>query len=83
MYHFFLSTIVADHSASAILFPSTFASPLYFQTLPCDLIASISKCNSQSGMTGFLNLAYLHPLKRLIYFHILLDQYHERLKQRA
>ena len=34
MYGHFLSTIVADHSASAILFPSTFAVPLYFQTLP-------------------------------------------------
>ena len=29
----------------------------------------ISKCNSQSGTTGFLNLAYLHPLKTNL-FHI-------------
>ena len=32
--NYFLSTIVADHWASAIFFPSTKASPLYFQTLP-------------------------------------------------
>ena len=32
--NYFLSTIVADHCASAIFFPSTNASPLYFQTLP-------------------------------------------------
>ena len=38
---YFLSTIVADQTASAIFLLSTKASPLYFQTLPCDLIASI------------------------------------------
>ena len=32
--NYFLSTIVADHCASAIFLPSTKASPLYFQTLP-------------------------------------------------
>ena len=32
--NYFLSTIVADHMASAIFFPETNASPLYFQTLP-------------------------------------------------
>ena len=58
MNHSFLSTIVADHSASAILLPFTFAVPLYFHTLPWDLIASISKCKSQSGITGFLNFAF-------------------------
>ena len=36
---YFLSTIVADHIASAIFLSSTNASPLYFQTLPWDLIA--------------------------------------------
>ena len=43
--NYFLSTIVADHTASAI-FLST-ASPLYFPTRPCDLIASILEliCN--------------------------------------
>ena len=34
VYHLFLSTIVAAHSASATFFPSIFATPLYFQTLP-------------------------------------------------
>ena len=43
---YFLSTIVADHIASAIFFPSTKASPLYFQTRPWDLIASIFKNKS-------------------------------------
>ena len=33
MYHYFLSTIVADHSASAILLPSTLAVPLYFLSI--------------------------------------------------
>ena len=32
--NYFLSTIDADHCASAIFFPSTKASPLYFQTRP-------------------------------------------------
>jgi hypothetical protein len=31
---YFLSTIVADHIASAIFLSSTNASPLYFQTFP-------------------------------------------------
>jgi hypothetical protein len=31
---YFLSTIVADHIASAIFLSSTKASPLYFHTLP-------------------------------------------------
>ena len=31
---YFLSTIVADHTASAIFLSSTNASPLYFQTRP-------------------------------------------------
>ena len=31
---YFLSTIVADHIASAIFISSTKASPLYFQTFP-------------------------------------------------
>jgi len=36
---YFLSTIVADHIASAIFFSLTKASPLYFHTLPWVLIA--------------------------------------------
>ena len=32
--NYFLSTIVADHIASAIFLSSTNASPLYFQTRP-------------------------------------------------
>ena len=32
--NYFLSTIVADHIASAIFLSSTNASPSYFQTLP-------------------------------------------------
>ena len=39
--NYFLSTMVADHIASAINLLSTKAWPLYFQTLPCDLIAWI------------------------------------------
>ena len=61
---YFLSTIVADQIASAIFFSSTKASPLYFQTLPCDLIASIFKIKSQSGITGFLNLAFSTPIRK-------------------
>ena len=57
--NYFLSTIVADHCASAIFFPSTNASPLYFQTLPCERIASIFSSSLQSGITGFLNPAFL------------------------
>jgi len=56
--NYFLSTIVADHCASAIFLSPTKASPLYFQTFPCDLMASIFNSNLQSGVTGFLNLAF-------------------------
>ena len=42
----------------------TKASPLYFQTRPCDLIASILRISSQSGITGFLNLAFSTPIKK-------------------
>ena len=44
---YFLSTIVADQIASAIFILSTNASPLYFHTFPCDLIASIFNINSK------------------------------------
>ena len=66
--NYFLSTIVADHTASAIFFSSTKASPLYFQTRPCDLIASIFKMSLQSGITGFLNLAFSTPIKKTSLF---------------
>ena len=56
--YYFLSTIVADHCASAIFLSPTTAVPLYFHTLPCDLIASIFNSSIQSGITGFLNLAF-------------------------
>ena len=76
----FLSTIVADHWASAIFLSLTKASPLYFHTLPWDLIASIFNSNLQSGITGFLNLAFQHSLKKLIYFHMFFYLCHERSK---
>ena len=62
--NYFRSTTVADHCASAIFFPLTNASPLYFQTLPCDLVASILSSSVQSGITGFLNLALSIPIKK-------------------
>ena len=58
------ATIVADHTASAILVSLTKASPLYFHTRPWDLIASISSMSLQSGITGFLNLAFSAPIKK-------------------
>ena len=61
---YFLSTIVADQIASAILVSLTNASPLYFQTLPCDLIASMFNSNLQSGITGLLNLAFSTLIKK-------------------
>ena len=61
VYHYFLSTIVADHSASAILFPSTFAVPLYFHTLPWDLIVQF--------LNVIHNREYFDSESCLIYSH--------------
>ena len=68
---YFLSTIVADQIASAIFILSTNASPLYFQTLPCDLIASIFNINLQSGMTGFLIVEAFGPTAAALTAHVI------------